>query len=112
MIRDRGRIKWTAMMLPEHVKMLRDWAKEEAWEQPQVIDEQKWELMNATIVEAQQLEKAIVVHFYTNHHIETVSGMLRSFDPIAGEIQIIELPGTIQSIRCNEITDIEWMEEE
>ncbi|TFI48759.1 YolD-like family protein, partial [Diaphorobacter sp. DS2] len=33
MIRDRGRIKWTSMMLPEHVKLLRDWAKEDTYEQ-------------------------------------------------------------------------------
>ena len=25
MIQDRGNIKWTAMMLPEHVGLLRDW---------------------------------------------------------------------------------------
>ncbi len=24
-IKDRGRIKWTAMMLPEHVEMIREW---------------------------------------------------------------------------------------
>lgn len=27
-IKDRGSIKWTAMMLPEHIQMLRDWQKE------------------------------------------------------------------------------------
>ncbi|MGD7047694.1 YolD-like family protein [Rossellomorea marisflavi] len=34
-IRDRGRIKWTAMMLPEHVKELRDmWEQFEREEKP------------------------------------------------------------------------------
>lgn len=28
-IKDRGRIKWTAMMLPEHTEMLRDWYAED-----------------------------------------------------------------------------------
>ena len=27
-IRDRGKIKWTAMMLPEHVKELRQWQED------------------------------------------------------------------------------------
>jgi YolD-like protein. len=40
MIRDRGRIKWSAMMLPEHVKMLREWAEEEKWEEEKTADEQ------------------------------------------------------------------------
>lgn len=29
MNRDRGNIKWTAMMLPEHVAMLREWKKKD-----------------------------------------------------------------------------------
>ncbi len=29
MIRDRGNIKWTAMMLPEHVKLLREWQEQD-----------------------------------------------------------------------------------
>ncbi len=45
MIRDRGRIKWTSLMLPEHVKMLRDWANEDMWEKTKEIDEQKLEEM-------------------------------------------------------------------
>ena len=28
MIRDRGRMKWVSMMLPEHVRVLREWAEE------------------------------------------------------------------------------------
>lgn len=27
--RDRGKIKWTAMMLPEHIYLLREWQKED-----------------------------------------------------------------------------------
>ena len=29
MLRDRGNIKWTAMMLPEHVQRLRTWQQED-----------------------------------------------------------------------------------
>ncbi|MFC5591257.1 YolD-like family protein [Sporosarcina soli] len=28
-VKDRGRIKWTAMMLPEHIKELRTWQNED-----------------------------------------------------------------------------------
>ncbi|MFC5591598.1 YolD-like family protein [Sporosarcina soli] len=28
-VKDRGRIKWTAMMLPEHIKELRTWQSED-----------------------------------------------------------------------------------
>ncbi|WP_148795752.1 YolD-like family protein, partial [Rossellomorea marisflavi] len=46
MIRDRGKIKWTSMMLPEHVKMLRDWAEEDSFEKRRELDEQELEMMN------------------------------------------------------------------
>lgn len=39
MNRDRGNIKWTAMMLPEHVKMLREWKKEDEYIPKPELDE-------------------------------------------------------------------------
>ena len=54
MIRDRGRIKWTSMMLPEHVKMLREWVQEDEYEQEKVLDEQQLEQMNETILGAME----------------------------------------------------------
>ncbi|MCM3638240.1 YolD-like family protein [Sporosarcina luteola] len=41
-IKDRGRIKWTAMMLPEHLTELRDWhAEDELTERPELTE---WDL--------------------------------------------------------------------
>ncbi|KYD23147.1 YolD-like family protein [Caldibacillus debilis] len=54
MIRDRGRIKWSAMMLPEHVKMLREWAEEEKREKEKTIDEQAWEECDEILSQAIQ----------------------------------------------------------
>lgn len=39
MIRDRGNIKWNAMMLPEHVKMLREWHAQDDYVQKPELDE-------------------------------------------------------------------------
>ena len=39
MIRDRGRKKWTAMMLPEHITKLRDWVGKDSYEEKPAIDE-------------------------------------------------------------------------
>ena len=44
MIRDRGNIKWTAMMLPEHIGALRDWIDENHYtERPELAD---WDLQS------------------------------------------------------------------
>ncbi|WP_262173231.1 YolD-like family protein [Saccharococcus sp. Marseille-Q5394] len=41
-IKDRGRIKWTAMMLPEHLADLREWhAEDEHTERPELTE---WDL--------------------------------------------------------------------
>ena len=42
MIRDRGNIKWTAMMLPEHIAELRNWMDKEHYSEcPELSD---WDL--------------------------------------------------------------------
>lgn len=39
-VKDRGRIKWTALMLPEHVEMIREWyAKDELVEKPELTED-------------------------------------------------------------------------
>ncbi|HSP21621.1 MAG TPA: YolD-like family protein [Planococcus sp. (in: firmicutes)] len=38
-IKDRGTIKWTAMMLPEHIQMLRDWQSQERSDKRPCLDE-------------------------------------------------------------------------
>lgn len=48
-IRDRGRIKWTAMMLPEHVAIIRDYIANDGKVNKPVLDE--WDL--------RQLEESI-----------------------------------------------------
>lgn len=41
-LKDRGRIKWTAMMLPEHIALLRDWQAEDGLtERPELTE---WDL--------------------------------------------------------------------
>lgn len=39
MIRDRGNIKWNAMMLPEHVKLLREWKEQDQYVAKPQLDE-------------------------------------------------------------------------
>ncbi|GKV54218.1 hypothetical protein NCCP2222_01650 [Sporosarcina sp. NCCP-2222] len=41
-IRDRGNIKWTAMMLPEHIAQLRDWQAEDGRKERPELNE--WDL--------------------------------------------------------------------
>ncbi|MEO4054819.1 YolD-like family protein [Solibacillus sp. CAU 1738] len=42
MLKDRGTIKWNALMLPEHVKLLRDWKNNDEFSPAPDLSE--WEL--------------------------------------------------------------------
>lgn len=111
MIRDRGRIKWTAMMLPEHVKMLRDWAKENNWESQKELDEQRLEELDEVIQAALKLKREIVVHYYLDKNYETVKGTIRALDTIEKELKLIDSSGSILSIPLNRIEDIQLLDE-
>lgn len=48
-IKDRGRIKWTAMMLPEHIQMLRELQKEDRYKMKPTLDEFDLEMIHEEI---------------------------------------------------------------
>ncbi|WP_033828485.1 YolD-like family protein [Bacillus andreraoultii] len=110
MIRDRGRIKWTAMMLPEHVQLLREWANEDSWEKSTELDEQQLEVFNEIIFSAKEMRKKVAVQYYTGHHYKTLIGHIRSLDTMENTIQVVSEEGTLYSISLAKISDIEHAE--
>lgn len=52
MIRDRGTMKWTAMMLPEHLMLLKAWKQEMLTELPREHAEWELEELQQTITQA------------------------------------------------------------
>ena len=58
MIKDRGTMKWTAMMLPEHLMLLKEWKQEVFTEPPR--ERTEWELEELQ----QTISRAIVQHNY------------------------------------------------
>jgi YolD-like protein len=54
-IRDRGNIKWTSLMLPKHVKELRRYIHEDYYDIPEPsLDVQQLEQMNDLVLEAME----------------------------------------------------------
>lgn len=106
MIRDRGRIKWTAMMLPEHVKMLRDWVKEDGYEYKKELDEQQLEVMNDTIFEAMELNQTVAVTHYRGHKHELVVGHIHYWDQTEKKLRVVDHFDDIHHIELSNIADI------
>jgi len=90
MIRDRGNIKWTSMMLPEHVKLLRDWSEEDTYQEKPVLDEQQLEQFNETLCMAMEEHMEIVFTYYKDHFLHTCSGFVHYIDPIRHTLRIVD----------------------
>ncbi|MDR7237000.1 YolD-like family protein [Neobacillus drentensis] len=110
MIRDRGRIKWTSMMLPEHVKLLRDWVKEDRYEQKREMDEQQLELMNGILSEAIEYDQYVTITHYRNRNYEIVIGKIHYWDELTQRLHVIDRFEEVHRIPMDAIADIRMTE--
>ncbi|MDQ1145165.1 cell division inhibitor SulA [Bacillus sp. SORGH_AS 510] len=106
MIRDRGKIKWTSMMLPEHVKLLREWVKEDGYEQKREMDEQQLELMNEVLSEAVEFDQFVTITHYRNRNYEIVIGKIHYWDELQQRLHIVDRFGEVHRIPVRDIADI------
>lgn len=80
LLKDRGTIKWTSIMLPEHVQMLKEmWEETEKIEKP-LLDPQELEQMNKKIEQAYQENLQISLSVYEDGFIKEVKGIITDID--------------------------------
>ncbi len=106
MIRDRGRIKWVSMMLPEHVRVLREWAEEDTYETKKILDEQQLEILNGVIAEAMEFESSVTIVHYRDKKYEILVGRIHRFDPLEHKLRIIDHFGEEHHIQIQNIMDV------
>lgn len=74
MLRDRGTIKWTSMMLPEHLTQLKqDLINVSKIEKPS-LDDQQIEEMDLLVSEALEFNKELKFKLFNNGFVENVNG--------------------------------------
>ncbi|WP_079509644.1 YolD-like family protein [Mesobacillus jeotgali] len=111
MIRDRGRIKWTSMMLPEHVKMLRDWAQEDEYENEKQLDEQQLEQLNETILEAMEYNRPVSITYFRQRKHELVIGKIHYWNEPGQKLHIVDRFEEIHRIAISAIADVRLADE-
>lgn len=111
MLRDRGKIKWVSLMLPEHVNLLRDWAMEDSYEKSRQVDEQQLEMMNNIVLEAMEFHKQIEVTYYKKHSYTSVIGKIRRVDEINQKIHLIDDKEQIFHIPFSSIVNVRFAEQ-
>ncbi|WP_338451721.1 YolD-like family protein [Niallia oryzisoli] len=107
MIRDRGRIKWVSMMLPEHVKVLREWAEEDSYETKKELDEQQLEIMNEIIAEAMEYGRKVTIIHFRNRKYELLVGHIHSWDRLNGRLHVVDRFGAEHRIELQNIMDVQ-----
>ncbi|BDG80088.1 MULTISPECIES: YolD-like family protein [Bacillus] len=74
MLRDRGTIKWTSMMLPEHLTQLKqDLIDVSKIEKPS-LDDHQIEEMDLLVSEALEFNKELKFKLFNNGFVENVTG--------------------------------------
>ncbi|MCF6408333.1 YolD-like family protein [Pseudalkalibacillus salsuginis] len=108
-IRDRGNIKWTAMMLPEHVKLLRDWKEEDRIQKRPELDEQKLEEMNEIIHEAMAFNQTLSFVYFERERYRILVGDIHYADPVRKELRIVDEFGDRHDLKLKDILDIRYL---
>ncbi|MED1487873.1 MULTISPECIES: YolD-like family protein [Bacillus] len=106
MIKDRGNIKWTSMMLPEHVEMLRQWVKEDQAEPQKELDEQQLEFLNEALLEAMEFHHTVTITYYSHRRYQQITGIIHSCNEQEQTLHLADHTGKVHSIPLNTIIDI------
>lgn len=94
MVHDRGSIKWTSLMLPEHVELLKSiWNEDKKVVKP-ILDEQAIEALNTQLIEAYQEEQFITITYYQNYQLLTVEGQIIKLDSFRKSVLVKNLNQT------------------
>ena len=80
MNKDRGTIKWTSLMLPEHIQRLRAWENELHDTQPKEKADWELEALHETIQQAYELKTPITFTLYKQGTWQTTTGVITTID--------------------------------
>ncbi|RRJ54775.1 YolD-like family protein [Paenibacillus oralis] len=104
---DRGRIKWSPFLIPEHKKLIAQfYESEEDVNQPE-LDEQVLEILQETIQNAIELCSEVRINYYRGRRNRSIYGTIKKVDPLTKVLTIAEVDGAEFRIPFQEITDID-----
>jgi YolD-like protein len=107
-IRDRGTIKWTSLMLPEHVKLLRQYLNEDYYNIPEpILDEQQLEEINSLILEAMELNIPLSFTIFKDKRLKEVRGHIHYIDHVKHEFRIYDIENTLHILKITSIKDVQ-----
>lgn len=109
MIRDRKNIKWTAMMLPEHVKLIKEWKQEEFYDKKRELTEWELEEIEQTIQHAFKMQKLITLTLWNNNNLHDETGLVTGTDTVKREL-LLDTDVAIKRLAFDKIQDVKMVD--
>lgn len=105
--RDRGTIKWTSLMLPEHVEMIKQvWKEDERVEKP-ILDEQQLEEIGFKLQQSMRDHLPLEVTYHNGFDLSTMKVKVMKIDPYTQKVSFTEIKGERRiTLEFNKITDV------
>lgn len=103
MLRDRGKIKWTALMLPEHVERLRNWQAEDLLPVRSEPDEQQLEEWNYIIANAMETHQSVWVTHWQNGKPEMEELHIHCVEPEKNQLRVVTRAGCARILSLYDI---------
>ena len=103
MLRDRGKMKWTALMLPEHIDRLRSWQAEDALPVRREPDEQQLEEWNYVIASAMETHQPVTITHWQSGYPETEEFHIHYLEPEIGQLRVLTHEGVARILSLLDI---------
>ncbi|MFF2793322.1 YolD-like family protein [Lysinibacillus xylanilyticus] len=97
MIQDRGNMKWTSLMLPEHLVEIRKWKEEQFHEKKRELSEWELEEIEQTIQRAFKMKEQVKLMLWSDNKLLDVVGFVTGVDVFKKEL-LLETDTSIKHI--------------
>lgn len=102
MINDRGNMKWTSLMLPEHLVKLKEWKKEQFYDTKRILTEWEFDEIEQIIQSSYKMKELVKITIWSNNKLHDVIGIITGTDILNKEL-LIETDTTIKRITFNQL---------
>lgn len=102
MLKDRGNIKWSGLMIPEHLVEIRKWKQEQFYDKKRELTEWELEEIEQTIQRAFRTRKMLTVTLWSNNHFHDKTGVVTGIDRFKKEL-LLDTDISVKRIAFNDI---------
>jgi len=102
MLKDRGNIKWSGLMIPEHLVEIRKWKQEQFHEKKRELTDWEFEEIEQIIQQSYRTQDLVKLTLWNHNKLHDVVGVITGVDTIRKEL-LLETDTSINRISFNEI---------